>query len=407
MPLPARWRRHPVAGAVFLLGALLALADLWRWLRVPRPDPVAHYTQRADWSADFRGEVHFSGYVFRDRNRSGRYDLGDLPLAGVAVEMAGKGGESATEISNLGGFANFRMSRFARQAAIRKPGEARFRVLAPPGMQVTSGNGLQSTEFFLLAGSPAGLVARNPTQPVGLAPELYIAGRVAGVSAGVGDDLALTAIGPDGARSLVRLSENGSFRVPAAPGPWTLSAERIGSAARVERQVRVRDAPIRMAAMNVEVPAGPVLGAPITVDFESVTGALTAKIPGGTGGVDWNYLTAITPVGAGAAGYMNTLSSGSYVGYSSSGHPVTISRDGGFDFYGGYFGAGLPEAEGETLLVQAFRGDLQVAEDEIVLSHLRPLWFDADYRNIDRLVLTTLHYWQFVTDDLVIAAPVP
>ena len=43
----------------------------------------------------------------------------------------------------------------------------------------------------------------------------------------------------------------------------------------------------------------------------------------------------------------------------------------------------------------------KIAEDEIRLSHLGSVYFDAQYRNITMVELTTLHYWQVVADDLI------
>ena len=84
---------------------------------------------------------------------------------------------------------------------------------------------------------------------------------------------------------------------------------------------------------------------------------------------------------------------------------MTISRAGGFDFLGAYFGVGARDAEGERLRIQAFRGESTVAEDELRLSSLGPVWFDAAFHGIDRLVLTTSHYWQLVVDDMEVGVP--
>jgi len=46
-----------------------------------------------------------------------------------------------------------------------------------------------------------------------------------------------------------------------------------------------------------------------------------------------------------------------------------------------------------------------VADDELRLSSLGPVRFDAAFRRIDRLVLTTRHYWQLVVDDMEVGVP--
>jgi len=36
----------------------------------------------------------------------------------------------------------------------------------------------------------------------------------------------------------------------------------------------------------------------------------------------------------------------------------------------------------------------------MALSYLGPTWFEADFRQIDRLTLSTGHYWQFIAEDM-------
>jgi hypothetical protein len=328
-------------------------------------------------------------------------------MASVAVEMTAPNGKVTAERSNLAGFVNFPMSVSKRSAVIRRPGDYVFRVVVPPGWIVTSANQSQTARFQSLPGAPADLVAADPTHPVGLAPELFIAGRLATRNArGALVPMAHTTVhvrDPNGAMTTVATAEDGAFTIPAARGTWELFIEAADGTVRAARRITVRDAPVRASAMILDDRAGEqALRPPVVVDFESVTETPVAKIPSGTAGLDWNYLNAIDAVFAGHAGYVNTLASGHYVGYSSSGHPVTVSLPAGFDFLGAYFGAALTEAEGETLRVQAFRGGVPVGEEEFTLSSLGPVWFDAEYRNVDRVVFTTLHYWQFVTDDMLV-----
>ena len=51
-------------------------------------------------------------------------------------------------------------------------------------------------------------------------------------------------------------------------------------------------------------------------------------------------------------------------------------------------------------MLKGWRGDVLVYEDEITLSDLGPVWFDAEYRDVTRLEMQTKHYWQFVADDM-------
>jgi hypothetical protein len=381
---------------------------VWRWWRFRSSQPKGDYPQRVDWSAPYRGGVHLSGYVFRDRNRNGVLDAGDLPMALVVVAVTRPDGKTFTERSNVAGFANFEMSRTERDAVLRKTGDYVFRVHVPPGWVLTTGNASQTTTIVDLPGAPADLVSRNPPAPFGLSPVLVIGGRV-GVHASAGavgppEGLTLVALSPAGETADVPLAPGGAFEIPAEPGPWTLTAKRAGSGESVERTFVVRDAPMRLSTIvlgDVDVePSGPRT----TIDFESMTGTPIAKIPSGVAGLAWNTLNVIDAVTGGDA-YTNNVTSGRYVGYGSSGHPVTISRAGGFDFFGASFGVGHPDGEGDTLRIQAFRGGAAVADEELRLSSLGPVRFDAAFHRIDRLVLTTRHYWQLVVDDLEVGLP--
>jgi hypothetical protein len=245
-----------------------------------------------------------------------------------------------------------------------------------------------------------GLVAVNPTRPVGLAPELLLTGRVAAPGAVA----SLEATDPHGGHFAVALDPQNGFSIPATPGRWVLraSAEALGA---IERVVVVRDAPVRLAALVLGADSPAPLGRQVTIDFESITKSWLAKIPSGVGGLDWDYLNAMEAVSGKGEGYVNGLGSGQYIGYSSSGHPVTVSRPGGFDFVGAYFTVAFPAAEGELLRVEARRGGRLVGEESIALSSRGPVWFDADYRGVDEIRFETARYWQLVVDDLAVRVP--
>ena len=393
---------------IFVIGATLPLVDVWRWWRWKSSQPRGDYPERADLSAPYKGGIHLSGYAFRDRNRNGVFDVGDLPMASVVVTVTTPAGKTFSERSNTGGFANFQMSLSQKDAALRKPGEYLCSVRVPPGWTLTTGNADQRTTLEALPGAPGDLVSKNPPRPFGLAPRLVIGGRVgvrgAGGSVEPPEGVSLSARGPGGEVVEVPLLAGGFFEIPAAPGRWRLIVRKAGSDAGVERELVVRDAPVRLSTIVLGDPKVEPAGRRTTVDFESITATPIMKIPSGVAGLDWFYLNAIDAVSGGDA-YVNNVTSGRYVGYGSSGHPVTISRPEGFDFLGAYFGVGNRDAEGETLRIQAFRGDAAVAEDELHLSSLGPVWFDATFHRIDRLVLTTRHYWQVVVDDMEVGVP--
>src|SRR5690606_17665373 len=139
------------------------------------------------------------------------------------------------------------------------------------------------------------------------------------------------------------------------------------------------------------------------VDFEDVTEKGIREIPSGLGGLMWWNLVALKV----APSYTNNAASGDYVAYNSSGHPARIWNSEPFTFTGGHFGVAWRRANGETLRLRGWRRGELVYEDEVPLSNLGPIWFQADYRKIDRLDLATEHYWQVVMDDLGFVVPEP
>jgi hypothetical protein len=398
-------RRIPWDGLV--ASGLLLFAAWALWWREKEP-PTRAYDDRSGWSAPtLTGPLNYSAYTYRDRNRNGVLDLGDRPLASIRVTMTTPRGRRVRRVSNLSGFVNFPMttSLLAWRTDIRRPGEYTFRADIPPGWDATSGNAEQRSAFAELAGSPTGLISLNPTRPVGLAPKLTITGRIAAQQGVLAPGRASLFADRGAGEQRVALSRDTTFEIPVTPGRWRLIAVDSTNGQREVRQVDVRDVPVRLATIVL----GRLRALPApqrqTLDFESVTGSFVAKIPAGYGGLEWDYLNAIDSVPAKGEGYVNAAVSGRYVGYSSSGHPVTLSRRGGFDFVGGYLGLAWGVAEGETLEVEAWRDGALVGQETIRLSALGPIWFEADYRGVDRVHLKTAHYWQFVVDDLLVGLP--
>jgi hypothetical protein len=65
------------------------------------------YAPRTVWEPDPTIVANVSVVVYRDQNRSGTYDVGDPPLAGIAVRLWRPNGTSVVQRSNGNGFANF------------------------------------------------------------------------------------------------------------------------------------------------------------------------------------------------------------------------------------------------------------------------------------------------------------
>ncbi|GAB3318875.1 hypothetical protein [Haliea atlantica] len=350
----------------------------------------AWYPQR-DWESAPSAALNLSAFAFRDRNRNGVMDGGDLPMAGVAFLLERPAGDLRAQRSNINGYANFSVRLRGDDEDITRAGEPyHFEVMVPPGWQVTTGNARQAATFSALQGSPAGMVTDTPPAVVGLAPDLTISGVVpAGVSGWqlqgpVGDPVALA---------------SGAFRVAVQAGHWQL----LDGQGRLVREVQVSEAPVYLAALSASPLPAP-LPREVQLDFEEpLQRAVIDKLPRGYRGLGFDYLLAVDNQHYQGPGYVNLLMDGRGVGYNSSGYPVTITHEQPgevFDFEGGWFAVAWPAAEGEELALEGWRQGQRLYHDSLPLSHLGPVWVQADFRRIDELRLSTRHYWQFVTDDL-------
>lgn len=402
-----------------LIGLLILIISAWLLWSVfivrqaqptesPGSDVVTRdtdwYPQR-DWTQGQPGSMNISVFVYRDRNRDGIYDPRDLPMAAVAVLVARPDGSLRMVRTNINGYANFSVMAGSPEVDIGEPHlDYRFEVQPPPGWAVTSGNASQTSGFAILDGSPGGMVTTDPPMVIGLAPELMVTGHLQ-LDAATSE--AVVAIAPDGHRMPLTMTREGAFQFLAEPGKWQLVLAGATDHS-VIREFEVRDAPlvlgdIKLAERNISAKPLSVL-----VNFDDLQRSVIEKLANGYQGLAWNYLLAIDNQHYQGPGYVNVLSSGHAVGYNSSGYPVTVSHETKgerFDFVGAYLAAAWPLAEGETLLVEGWRDQRRVYADSLRLSHLGPLWFQADYHDIETLRLTTEHYWQFTTDDMAFRLP--
>jgi hypothetical protein len=346
-----------------------------------------------EWSTVRPGSLNVSVFAFSDRNRNGLYDTADKPLNRLAVRMTRPDASTKIARSNINGFTNYSMQRDARGDISEAGVDYEFRALPPPGWTVTTDNTVQTTRFREVPGSISGLGAEDPPAPVGLAPPLTLSGHWEASA-----DTTLNLHSAEHGSRSVRIDAEGHFSEKLAAGAWSVTPP--GAA---ERRVQLAYAPVVLgravaAAADARPPRERVL-----VDFDDLQRSSIEKIAHGYAGLGWDYLLAVDNQFYKGPGYVNVLMSGANVAYNSSGHPVTVTAaqpGGRFDFYGGYFAVAWHNAEGETLIARAFRDDQLVAEDRIELSHMTPQYFQADYHDISRLELETLHYWQFVCDNL-------
>lgn len=356
------------------------------------------YAPRTDWSSFTGGDLNISGFVFRDVNRNGIYDGDDRTMELVATRMTSPQGDALIRWTNFNGFANFLMDAGNQEADISNPGVYQFEVIVPEGWEVTTGNGTQAKQFSVTPGAVADMSADPPFFPVGLAPTLSISGTVPETNG----ETRVSVQSPSGEWRQMGQKDIRQFRVPAEPGDWQIRMAPDNGSQAVTRSVTVTEFSVQLSAGGTGADGDQ--DGHVVIDFEDVTNRAIREMPNGVGGLMWWNMIAYQ---AGQPGYTNNSVSGDFVGYNSSGHPARIWSPEPFSFVGGHFGVAWQAAHGETLRLRGYRRGKLVYEDTITLSHLGPVWFQADYRDIDRLDLATDRYWQFVTDDLSFVVPEP
>jgi len=360
---------------------------------------------RRDRTSYHGHSLDISVFPFRDRNRNGRYDIGDLPMAGVAVVLERPDASQRLKYSNGNGYTNFTMYDGEGNADINQADTwYTFVVQAPPGWHITTGNERQRSRFLRLSGSPSGLVGESPPDVVGLAPDLTLGGRLAAIAPNTRYLLA----GPRGQELEVTPGAQGEFSLPVVPGSWQLLANRDGVTTSLHT-VTVGQTPVVLSAVaEIQRARRPPLSETVLQHFDQLSRSVIDKLSMGDHRLRWNYLLATDNQVYRSPGFVNVLMSGHAVGYNSSGHPVTVASavpGSNFDFVGAFFATAWEEAEGDILEIRAWRGSKLVAEDSLQLSYLGPSWFQADYRGIDRLELMSRHYWQFTTEDMEFRLP--
>jgi hypothetical protein len=358
-----------------------------------RGDPSRDYAQRSDWSRS-KGKLNYSSFVYFDVDRDGRYGLGDRPMSGIAARLAGAKGHVLTSRTNGNGFANFTMSTARRRAHIGSPGNYQFAVSVPPGWGCTSGNEVQSREFRLIEGAPAGIGSNEMVKPVGLAPIRTLSGRAGGAAAAIsvlkaGQELFSETVPADA-----------SFRLKIPDDADTVAIEGPG----LTRRLALSPYPAHLGVLSDE--RTPVTwGAALeTIDFDGVTPLGLRKIPSGYAGLNWFNLNAIARDFHGSNhGYVNGNTSGDHTCYTSSGHPAELWSDRPFGFHSVMISAAWLSSEGETAKIESWRGETLVAVDEIVVSALTPVHYAPMLKDVTRIRFSSKHCWQLVIDDLVLA----
>jgi len=330
-------------------------------------------------------------------------------MAGVVFELRGDG-RTIARSTNKSGFSNFAMSVLNRGKDVVNRGKYEFLAMVPPGWHLTTNNAAQQTFFEVVPGAPGGMVSSTPLRPVGLAQELSVRGSLASSTRaaasaqpptlGAASQIQAQAVSPAGTEQQIVVDQDGSFSFVAIPGRWTIVAQSDAGKVRSERSVEVSTTPVWLATLVPGEAQGEGTRPNVSIGFDDLVTTGIKEIPSGYHGLNWANWVVTHQKFYDGEGYVNTTTSGEFVAYSSSGHPVSTSRERPFDFVGGYFGSAWLQAEGEILQVKGWRGETLVYDESIKLSALGPIYFAANFRGITKLEFATMSYWQFVCDDL-------
>lgn len=350
----------------------------------------ASYPVRTDWSESV-GTMNISTFVFQDRNGNGTYDIGDRPFAGIFVAL-GKDEQPIIGMrSNVNGFANFKASSSDIETPLSTAGFYEFVVVPPPGWYVSTENAAQIRELIEVPGSIAGFGLREMMRPVGLVPYTFVRGTVS-------DGVHVTTI--DALRdgevvASADIQDDGQFLIPLDSNTYVL---RIGEET---RPLTVDNFPIDIGTFATTG----ISSLPSTIiNFDDLAASGLQKIPNGYGGLNWFNLNALSAsFTSGSIGYQNGATSGHNVVYTSSGHPTEITHVDGFNFHSVMLTLAWPDAEGETAIIEFFRGEELILTDTVGISAFSPIKYAPMIADIDRVVIRSEHYWQVVLDDLTVS----
>lgn len=356
-------------------------------------NPSKDYAPRRDWSRA-TGKLNYSSFVYFDVDRDGRYGLGDRPMSGIAARLSRAGGHLTTSRTNGNGFANFAMSTVSRRAHIGSPGAYTFTVSVPPDWICTSGNAVQTQEFRLIAGSPAGIGTAEMVKPVGIAPIRMLSGRTASAAATVsvlkgGESLLSETVAPES-----------GFHITVPDGADAVAIDGPGFG----RRQALTPYPTQLGVLSAERKPVEAGGTPQAIDFDGVTPRGLRKIPSGYAGLNWFNLNAISrDFHGGNEGYVNGNTSGDHTCYTSSGLPAELWSERPFGFHSVMISVAWLSAEGETAKIESWRGDTLLAADEITVSALTPVHYAPMLKDVTRIRFSSKRCWQLVLDDLVLA----
>ncbi len=342
-----------------------------------------------------------SCFAYRDDNRNGIYDMADRPYGGLVIEFERPDGLTVQGRSNISGFANFDMA-FGNEekGQITEEGVHIAHALPPNGYKMTSDAGRQEITFKAQKNAGGRMVAVNNCVPMGVAPVLFIGGSVQRSG-----KTTATIKREGGAEEELALDEQGTFYKVVEPGQWTLRFADAASGKTLTRQVEVKSHPVTLSTLTDLEEVAPAPQPVTTVSFDDLTVSDTLyEIPSGYGGLYWwNWIATHHKFYRGN-GYVNATVSSEYIAYNSSGHPGTMWSEEGttFDFVGTYISVAWPRAEKDFIYLKAWKGDKLAHSDKLRLETSGSIYFQANYRGISKLELTSGNYERIVLDDFSI-----
>src|SRR5690625_6602414 len=214
-----------------------------------------------------------------------------------------------------------------------------FGVIGPDGGEVTSTDKIQVGTSMGAPETRPGIVIDKVPEPVGIAPSLTVSGTVKlretrrAVTKATPNDVVIQAISPAGKERFIKLDKEGRFSFIGEPGIWKITFEYNALNKCYERVIEIGSTPVKMSSILLgeeEVKEKKLVQH--LVDFENITKSFIQKVPNGVSGLNWDNLVVVHNNHYKGEGYKNGTVSGEFVGYNSSGHPVTISSENGFDF---------------------------------------------------------------------------
>lgn len=368
------------------------------------------YGPTEDWEAVDTPST-LSQFVYHDNNDNGIYDLGDKAMSTVKVALdlidsEGNAKRIYKDDTNGNGFANFRTSATRTSAVIQQAGSYRFSVQIPPGWHVTSANAEQTVEIVSRPSTRSQLFLLDYLVPVGLAPDKWIAGTLDAEAIDlhtIEDEsdrdqaYPLTLKNSDGdvvQTQQLRASE--SFRFNVEQGDYVLEFREVS------REVTVRHLPVYIGRLQDNHTVGSHIK---TATFEDLPEHGIYKVPAGYLGIKWKDINALRRDFSQGTneGYVNGVTSGKRVAYTSQARHGQILSEQPFDFVSVNLTSGWRAAEGQEVLIEMWRGDQQVAADRLRLSILGPIKYAPNMTDVTRVQFSPMHGWQAVFDDLTIA----